>query len=174
MQARDGNWQREPWPVRAEQARRRIAMQVFGAGVLLVMLAWGGGCTRESLRVALEAQQRADQVQRAVFDRQHQALRLLLFRDLVDRLEEDGARLSDGQLAALNAAWNARDLAEFWAVQHERAAALRMAGVDAQLYSGQAVIDLLTKSAVAGLKRLETGIAAAAGEALDATPDGGK
>ncbi len=135
-------------------------------GVVLVVVISAAGCTRESLRVALTAQQRADQVQQAVFERQHEALCLLLYRDLQRRLEQVGTPLSPAQRSALNEVWNDRDLIEFWTVQHERAKALRLIGVDAKLYSDQAVIDLLYKSLAAKVARAKQGIAARAGEAL--------
>lgn len=120
-----------------------------------------GGCTRESLRVALDTQRRADQVQQAVFDRQHEALCILLYRDLQRRLAEAGTTPSDAQRAALNAVWNDRDLVEFWALQHERAAALRLAGVDAKLYADQSVVDLLWKSLDTKWSRARRGLATA-------------
>lgn len=125
------------------------------------------GCTSESLRVALEAQQRADRVQQTVFERQHDGLRILLFRDLLRRLDEQGATLNTAQAAAVNAAWNERDLIEFWAIQHERARALRLAGVDAKLYADQSILDLLWKSLNAKAERLEQGIASYAGARVD-------
>jgi hypothetical protein len=103
------------------------------------------GCTSESLRVAIEAQHRADEVQQTVFEHQHEGLCILLYRDLVGRLEAAGPPLSDDQKAALNSAWNERDLIEFWARQQERAAALRVAGVDALLYGNQSATDLAGK-----------------------------
>jgi len=129
----------------------------------LVAVVGSPGCSRESLRVALTAQQRADQVQQAVFERQHEALCVLLYRELQRRLEWTGTPLSEAQLAALNDAWNDRDLVEFWAVQHERAKALRLIGVDAKLYSDQSVVDLLYKSLSARVDRVKQGLAAQAG-----------
>lgn len=122
-----------------------------------------GGCTAESTRVALTAQRRADEVQRTVFERQHEALCVLLYRDLRHRLEAAGMELSAGQQAALNETWNDRDLVEFWAVQDERARALRIAGVDAKLLADQSVVDLLIKSIEARVERVQGGLAAQAG-----------
>jgi hypothetical protein len=136
----------------------------LACGVALAAVISSTGCTRESLRVALTAQQRADQVQQAVFERQHEALCILLYRDLQRRLENAGAPLSPAQRSALNEVWNDRDLVEFWSVQHERAQALRMIGVDAKLYSDQAVIDLLYKSLSAKVARLKHGLATFAGD----------
>ena len=138
----------------------------LACGAVLAALISSSGCTRESLRVALTAQQRADQVQQAVFERQHEALCILLYRDLQRRLENAGASLSPAQRSALNEVWNDRDLVEFWSVQHERARALRMIGVDAKLYSDQAVIDLLYKSLAAKAARAKQGLAAEAGSSL--------
>jgi hypothetical protein len=122
---------------------------------VVVAVAALGGCTRESVRVALDAQHRADQVQQAVFEQQDESLRILLFRDLVSRLEATGRPLSEADRAALNEIWNERDMVQFWAVQNERAAALRIAGVDAKLGSDQAIVDLLVKSIEARAKRVE-------------------
>ena len=119
------------------------------AGVLLP------ACTRESVRLAVQSQQRADEVQQAVFDRQHEALCVLLYRDMQRRLETAGADLDDAQRAALNEVWNERDLIEFWTVQQERSKALRLAGVDAHLYGEQSMIDLLYKQVTAKLDRTE-------------------
>ena len=135
-------------------------------GVVLVVVISAAGCTRESLRVALTAQQRADQVQQAVFERQHEALCILLYRDLQRRLEQTGTPLVPAQRTALNEVWNERDLIEFWVVQHERAKALRLIGVDAKLYSDQSVVDLLYKSVSAKVKRAKQGLAAYAGQRL--------
>lgn len=124
------------------------------------------GCSSESLRVALESQRRADSVQQAVFDRQHEALCILLYRDLVHDLEAEGSELGAEQRQRLNEVWNQRDLIEFWAVQHERSKALRIVGVDAKLFSDQSVVDLLVKSVAARAKRAEQGLATYAGRAV--------
>lgn len=115
--------------------------------ILAIAIAGTAGCTRETVRLAATSQQRADEVQQAVFDRQHEALCVLLYRDMQRRLEQAGATLDDKQRAALNEVWNERDLIEFWTVQQERAKALRLAGVDAYLYGEQAAVDLLYKQA---------------------------
>lgn len=142
-----------------------------GSVGLLLLAAAIGGCTRESVRVALEAQRRADQVQQAVFDQQDESLRILLFRDLVSRLERAGHPVSEADRAALNEVWNERDLVQFWAVQNERAQALRIAGVDAKLASDQAIVDLLIKSIETRAKRVEQKAieqaAAEAGQGID-------
>jgi hypothetical protein len=124
------------------------------------------GCTRESLRVAIQAQQRADQVQEFVFQRQHEALCLLLYRDLLRRLEHAGDALTPEQRTALNDVWNERDLFEFWRVQHERVKALRLVGVDAKLYSDQSIVDLLYKAIEAKVDRAAEGMAERAGESV--------
>lgn len=133
----------------------------FSASVIVL-----AGCTAESTRVAIEAQQRANEVQEAVFDRQHDGLVTLLYRDLAQKLDEtadEEPSLNAAQRAALNAAWNERDLVEFWRVQYERSKALRLIGVDAKLYSDQAVIDLLIKALNAKIERGKQAVAAAAG-----------
>jgi hypothetical protein len=122
------------------------------------------GCTGESTRLALENQRRANEIDEAVFSRQHEALRVLLFRDGQRRLEAAGSAEQRG--AELSAVWNERDLIEFWAIQHERAAALRLVGVDAKLYAGQSAVDLLIKQIEARADRAKQALAARAGEAL--------
>lgn len=141
---------------------RVVAVGICAAGLLLA------GCTQESVRVALESQRRADQVQQTVFDRQHEGLCVLLYRDLVQRLASAADEFNEAQRAALNEVWNERDLIEFWAVQHERAKALRLAGVDAKLFSDQSIVDLMWKSAAAKADRVQQGLAAAAAEAVPA------
>lgn len=131
------------------------------------------GCTRESVRLAISAQRRADEVQRSVFEHQHAALRVLLYRDLAVRLAQDAAPLNDVQRAALSATWNDRDLAEFWALQYERAASLRTATVDAALASQQSIIDLLWKQLTARGDRVAEGIAAEVGAGLQAAAPAG-
>ena len=125
-----------------------------------------GGCTRESLRVALEAQQRADQVDQAVFDQEHAALTLLLYRDLTQRLAASGVDMSNARRELLNEVWNERDVFEFWAIQHERARALRTVGVDAKLYADQSTLDLLYKALAAKAARGKAGLAGAIGAGL--------
>ena len=128
------------------------------------------GCSRESTRLAIEAQRRADQVQQTVFDRQHEALCVLLYRDLLHRLETAEGQLLAEQRELLSQVWNDRDLIEFWAVQNERAKALRLLGVDAKLFSDQSVVDLLWKSLQARADRARQGLAAYAAElAVEAT-----
>ena len=127
------------------------------------------GCTAESTRVAIEAQQRANEVQEAVFERQHDGLVTLLYRDLTQKLSataSEDATLNDDQRSVLNLAWNERDLVEFWRVQYERSKALRLIGVDAKLYSDQAVVDLLVKALNAKIERGKQAIAAVAGAAV--------
>jgi hypothetical protein len=119
-----------------------------------------GACTRESTRVAIETQRRADDVQQVVFDRQHEALCILLYRDLLRRLEPAGSGWSPAQQEALNDIWNERDLIEFWAIQNERARALRLAGVDAKLFADQSIVDLLWKSIETRMDRARQGLEA--------------
>ena len=135
---------------------------------LLALFVVGGGCTRESVRMALESQQRANQVQQTVFEHQHEGLQILLYRDLIRQLESSGMAMTSERRAVVSAAWNERDLIEFWAIQNERAKALRLAGVDAKLYSDQSVLDLLLKSLNAKTERLEQCIASWAGARVGA------
>jgi hypothetical protein len=123
------------------------------------------GCTAESTRIAIETQQRCNEVDEAVFNNQHDGLTVLLYRDAVSNLEktapsrdpDDPASppiaLTSAQRDGLNQAWNQRDLVEFWRVQHERSKALRLIGVDAKLYGDQSIIDLLYKSLDAKVQR---------------------
>ncbi len=128
--------------------RRRIRGRL--AVALLLVLA---GCSDESLRVALRAAQRADAVQQFVADKRHEALRILLYRDLLRRLREAGAALDASQRAIVSAVWNERDLIEQWRVQDERARMLRLAGVEAKLYGEQSIVDLLIKQVEAKADR---------------------
>jgi len=150
---------------RAARLRPLLAACLLAGLTVLIPLA-AGGCTRESVRIALEAQHRADDVQQAVFERQHEAVCVLLYRDLAQRLEAEGTPLTGPQRAALNAAWNDRDLAELWARQYERASALRVAGVDAQLAAQQSVVDLLWKGLEARGQRARRALAEVAGAAV--------
>lgn len=145
--------------------RGALALAVGGA----LMLA--AGCTGESLRVAAESQRRADAVQDAVVSQQNLALRGLLFRDMTSRLRASGIDLDDGQEATMNAVWNDRDLLEFWIVQHERARALRLVGVDAHLYAGQSIVDLLWKRLAGQIDRARGGLMRAAAASAAPSPD---
>jgi hypothetical protein len=129
-----------------------------GMGVAVLFSA--SACTRESTRVAIETQRRADDVQQVVFDRQHEALSILLYRDLLRQLEPAGSGWSPAQQEALNGIWNERDLIEFWAIQNERARALRLAGVDAKLFADQSIVDLLWKSIETRMDRARQGLEA--------------
>lgn len=144
---------------------------------LVLLGAAAVGCTPDSVRLALAFQQRADEVQAAVEERQNAALRVLLYRDMVARLERSGATLTAEARAALSAVWNDRDLLEFWRLQHERAAALRIAGVDAKLAADQLPLELLGKALRRKLERGENALAALAGDyvtgAVADKPDAG-
>lgn len=143
----------------AGRTARRLACAI---GIIAVVVL-SSGCTRESLRIALESQRRADQVQQHIFESQHDALRILLYRDLVRQFETRSGALNDAQRAALSDAWNQRDLIEFWSIQNERAKALRTIGVDAKLYSDQSIVDLLFKSISTRVQRAKEALAAGAG-----------
>ncbi|MCG3127305.1 MAG: hypothetical protein CHACPFDD_02163 [Phycisphaerae bacterium] len=130
------------------------------------------GCTAESVRLAIEQQRRTDEVQQAVVMRQHDALCVLMYRDVVRRIEAAGGPLNAEQRAQISEAWNDRDLAEFWLVQHERAKALRMVGVDVRLYGEQSVLDLLLKSLDAKVARVEQGVAGYVGRRVGETAAG--
>ena len=62
-------------------ANGKLLMANVKGSALLTLLAVGGGCTRESVRLALESQQRSDQVQQAVFERQHDGRYAIRFRN---------------------------------------------------------------------------------------------
>lgn len=152
-------WRRDGGRGGARRTRAAAATAALAAGAVLL-----AGCTGESVKIALEAQKRADDVQQAVFDRQHEGLTALLYRDLASRLAAaaaGGGGLSDAQRAVLNDAWNERDLIEFWAVQNERVRALRLIAVDMKLYSDQSPLDLLLKQGAAKLTRTIAGAAGA-------------
>ena len=138
----------------------------LGFALLVAGVVAASGCTRESLRVAIETQQRADQVQQAVFEQQHEALCVLLYHDLLNRLEQAGAELDEEQRAAVNEAWNQRDLLEFWQVQQERARALRLVGVDAKLAGDQSTVDLLIKAVQTRVDRVEEHVAEVVGQSV--------
>ena len=72
-----------------------------GIGLCIFGVLAAGGCTSESTRVAIETQRRADEVQQAVFERQHEALCLLLYRDLVRRPTSSPTDLPAEQRQAL-------------------------------------------------------------------------
>lgn len=152
---------------RGRRGRRCAALAAGLAGAAILLAA----CTAESTRLALQNQRRADDVQQALFERQRDGLRALLFRDLTRRLEVDAPPLSGEQRAALNEAWNERDLLEFWSIQQERARALRLVGVDAKLFADQSIVDLLIKSMEAKADRAKEAIASFAGAALTSAPD---
>jgi hypothetical protein len=143
----------------------RHARPILTAAACLPLVLFG--CTRESLRVALDAQRRADDIQQAVFERQQDALRILLFRNLAHQLNAAGKPLSAAQQAALSDAWNERDVLDFWSIQCERAKALRLVGVDMKLFGDQSVIDLLTKAAAARADRAAEALAESAGKSLN-------
>lgn len=145
----------------AAQFSRVLASLVAALGVACLT-----GCTSESTRVALEAQRRADEVQQGIFDRQHDGLKVLLFRDTVRKMQDGEDVLSEAQQMALNDAWNERDLVEFWALQYERSKALRLAGVDAKLFSDQSVVDLLGRALDARWKRIDEAVNSAAAEGV--------
>lgn len=141
-------------------------MRTFTLAMAVALLC---GCSAESTRIAIESQRRANEVDTAIFDNQHDSLRVLAYRDMLHRVQSaaprenpadpasPSAELTAGQRSALNEAWNQRDLFEFWRVQHERSRALRMIGVDAKLYGEQSIIDLLYKSLDAKARRIEAG-----------------
>ena len=142
--------------------------RLCGAAVSAVLLL-AAGCTAESTRQAIEAQRRVDLVQQTIFERQHDGLSLLLYRDLLyrdllARLAAAGAELTPAQREVLSAVWNERDLVEFWAIQQERTRALRLIAVDTKLFSDQSIVDLLWKSIETRLERAQQGFAAYAAE----------
>jgi hypothetical protein len=139
-------------------------LRIADWGLWIGMASLAGGCTSESTRLALENQRRANEVDQAIFERQSDGLKVLLFRDARERLAN--APSPEERDAVLNAVWNERDLIEFWAVQHERAGALRLIGVDAKLYADQSAIDLLLKQIEAKGDRAKEGIVEAAGKGV--------
>lgn len=151
----------------ASTLRSRVGLRAWLGGLAaLALMMQTAGCSNESIRVALDTQQRANDVQQTIFDNQHEGLCIYLYRDLVRRLEDAGEPLSAPQRVAINDVWNDRDLIEFWAVQHERAKALRLVGVDAKLYADQSPVDLLLKAVEARMDRVQQSLAAHAGAAV--------
>lgn len=135
--------------------------RILSAVLLISVLA---GCSDPSLKIAIDAQRRADEVEDFLFQQQHDGLVLYLYRDLAHQLGTEETPLSNEQQVTLNAGWNERDLIEHWALQHERAKALRNVGVNTRLYSQQSIIDLIGKSLS---QRVSTAQAAIAGEAAE-------
>jgi hypothetical protein len=135
------------------QTKRRAARTLAARVVTAAAALLAGGCTSESTRLALETQRRADDVQAAIFERQHDGLKVLLYREARGRLEAAGS--PEERDRALSEVFNERDLIEFWAIQNERAAALRMIGVDAKLFANQSIVDLLIKQLEAQFERIE-------------------
>jgi len=129
--------------------------------VLLLTALLLAGCSRTSIKLAIENQQRADDVAEHIVDQQHEALKILLFRDTAAKLAA-GADVTE----TLNQAWNDRDRFEFWRVQYERAKMVRFVGVDLALYANQAVFDLFWKAIQERIQTGKQAIAAAAGAAL--------
>ncbi|MEW6253663.1 MAG: hypothetical protein AB1716_23705, partial [Planctomycetota bacterium] len=64
--------------LRAAARPGRFAGFAARAGAVATLLVLLTGCSRESSRIAIDTQRRADQVQQAVFDNQHAALTVLL------------------------------------------------------------------------------------------------
>jgi hypothetical protein len=154
---------------------------ILAIPILLVTLS---GCTAESTRLAIQNERKANAVDMALYEREHQGLSVYIFRDTVAQMKESGG-LNAQQIAILNNAWNDRDLLEFWAVQKDRIMALRREGVEAKLYSDQSMIDLLIKQLELKFDRVKPAIAAAFGESMTkslissitsqpATPEGNK
>lgn len=118
--------------------KKLIFATVFGL-VLLV------GCTSQSTKQAMIASARTDTVQAYVGEKQHSALKILLFRDTLAKL--DRAQSTAEKEAILNDAWQQLDTFEFWAQQDLLARCYRIATVDAKLASDQGILDLLFKDA---------------------------
>lgn len=168
MMLREADGERRSGVVR--RCRRSRRWRGGGAIAVSAMMAsaLAGGCSAESTRVAIEAQRRSNDVQQTVVERQHEALRLLLHRELRARLDSLGSQaLSAAQIEAIERAWSERDLLEFWLIQHERAAALRLIGVDARLYADQSAVDLLVKDMLRRADRAGEAAAGVMGGMLD-------
>jgi hypothetical protein len=123
-------------------------------------------CNSAMLQVAQEAQGRADAVQREVVDKQHGAICVLLFRDMLQRIETQTGFSNDELRTAMNDIWNERDVAEHWLVQNERAAALRMAAVDVPILGRPSWSEALGRQVVRELGNARAGAAAGAAEAI--------
>jgi hypothetical protein len=112
----------------------------------MLLIGLVAGCTAPSTRLAVENLRRANAVDDGVFEQQHDALRVLLYRDLAARLDTADASLPEDWRTGLNEVWNERDLIEFWALQHERARALRLVGVEMKLLADQGPLPLLWRA----------------------------
>lgn len=74
-------------------------------GCVAAMLILLAGCTSESTRIAIETQRLATGVQDTIFGHQNEGLRVLLFRDLVNRLDASMAQSAiEGAQTASDAA----------------------------------------------------------------------
>jgi hypothetical protein len=134
------------------------------------------GCSDPSLKIAIQSQRHADEIQNFLFQQQHDGLVMYLYRDLAAELATEETPLSQDQLTTLNSAWNERDLIEHWAIQHERAKALRQIGVNTRLYSQQSIVDLIGKSISQRSSAVNAVIAgqvaeSAAGDVVDAAQE---
>ena len=130
--------------------------------LLLVAILLLSGCTAETTRIALKGQQRADDVQQTIIDRQQEGLKIYLYQKTVADIQALGP-FTDAQRAVFLKAWQERDLVEFWGVQNERAKALRLITVDAKLYADQGILNLLWKALEIAGDRIKTAAAADVG-----------
>lgn len=119
-----------------------------------------GACTSESTRVAIATQSRADEVAQTIFDRQREAMRIYMYRwaksEITTAVENKN---SIAAAAILEKVFQDDDLHDFWLSQHERAKALRIAGVDSKLYADQGILNLLFGSIMRAIEKYEAAIA---------------
>jgi hypothetical protein len=145
------------------------------AMIVVSAAAWASlmtlGCTATSTMLAIEGSERSDAVRTAVVERQHRSLKILLFRDTLDRLVL--AKSAEEQEAVLNEAWNDRDLIEFWLIQDTLARCLHIATVDAKLASDQSIFQLIvqdiSRRAAGPLQAVDEYVAAKLGDAVTDT-----
>jgi hypothetical protein len=109
------------------------------------------GCTAPSTTMAIKGSDDSDAIRTAVVQRQHDGLKVLLYRDTLAKL--NAAKTDEERSAILNAAWNERDLVEFWFNQDTLARCLHFATVDAKLATSQAMFDLIFKNLARSAKK---------------------
>lgn len=128
------------------------------ATLLLAAVLLLAGCTPTSTKLAKDGSERSDNVMGFVTAAQHRSLKILLFRETLAKLHT--ATTDAERQAILNAAWNDRDLFEFWAAQTLLARALHYATVDAKLESSRGIGSLLAED----LAKQSQGVVQAADE----------
>jgi hypothetical protein len=126
------------------------------------------GCTAPSNRMAGDASGRVDALRAGVFMRQNDALKILLFRQTLAKI--NAAKTDEERGAILNDAWNERDLIGWWGYQEILARCTQYATVDQYIAAQQGIFGLLAKDAARRwqkpLEELDEFLAKKVGEAV--------